>query len=825
VENLAAGKESWSNLAEHLGKAEPAASREPALHRVVAELTGQPTSAENSGAGPAKADDLSFLGPGTRPGSLGRLSHYEILAVLGRGGFGVVLKAQDDVLDRVVAIKVLAPAVASNGTARSRFKREAKAAAAISHDHVVGIHAVGEANGVAFIVMQFIAGVSLQQRLDGSGPLELKEILRIGLQTAAGLGAAHAQGLVHRDIKPANILLENGIERVKITDFGLARTIDDASLTQSGVIAGTPMYMAPEQAAGEAVDHRADLFSLGSVLYTMCTGRPPFRATSTMAVLKRVIDETPQPIKDINPDIPVWLCDIIARLHAKKPADRFQSAAEVSGLLEQWLAHVQQPSPGMMPPALQRSPTPPTEESIEKTEAEISDAVKGPAAGLVVCGVLAFLTWAAFPTMGVTPYIWRQPEVLSSWAGTFAFMVFFIGMPLGGVFLVGARKTRDLRGYEFCVITSILAMLPISCHFFVGLPVGIWALRVLRKPEIKAAFRRESTRMRLQQAGSTRLLQQREAVSAPSQQPAVDKGGARIVIGSVSVGLLFAALAGIGIHSSGESPVNQPGVHHELTEVVFAPELGLLGFVCGALLGGAIGALWKRRLGHAVACVLITILGGLTGVAAVGLVFRTTRTTVRDGFIRVDDGTADEAIIAGALAGLALGAFAAWGLSRASRPKSNLLPNPPVRSSASNKSRIVIACVLLVVLIYASIVLFVLLSSSDTGHTQRAAGRTIAGTWASDWGQVTLVHGPIKGHGPVVVSGFCIMGDDKAFITRGTFDPTDGSFEFLFSEPANELTGSAKMQLSANSNRLEGRWSNSAGQSGTWTMIRGAPQP
>jgi serine/threonine-protein kinase len=134
--------------------------------------------------------------------------------------------------------------------------------------------------------MQLVAGQSLQQELDRTGPLGLEATLRIGMQVATGLAAAHAQGLVHRDIKPSNILLENGIERVKVTDFGLARAVDDAGITQSGVIAGTPSYMAPEQARGEAVDHRADLFSLGSVLYAMCTGQPPFRAQSTVGVLR-----------------------------------------------------------------------------------------------------------------------------------------------------------------------------------------------------------------------------------------------------------------------------------------------------------------------------------------------------------------------------------------------------------------------------------------------------------------------------------------------------------------------------------------------------------
>ena len=164
------------------------------------------------------------------------------------------------------------------------------------------------------------------------------------MQAAAGLAAAHAQGLVHRDIKPANILLENGVERVKLTDFGLARAVDDASLTQSGVIAGTPQYMAPEQARGEPVDPRADLFSLGSVLYAMCAGRPPFRADRRMAVLRRVCEDPHRPIREVNPDVPDWLEAIIDRLLAKDPADRFQTAAEVADLLERGLAHVQQPT-------------------------------------------------------------------------------------------------------------------------------------------------------------------------------------------------------------------------------------------------------------------------------------------------------------------------------------------------------------------------------------------------------------------------------------------------------------------------------------------------
>jgi serine/threonine protein kinase len=239
----------------------------------------------------------------------------------------------------------MAPQLATSAVARQRFIREARAAAAVSHDHVVPIYAVADEAPLPYLVMQLVGGQSLQEKLDRIGPLGLREILRIGMQTAEGLAAAHKQGLVHRDIKPANILLENGVERVKLTDFGLARTRDDASVTQSGMIAGTPQFMAPEQAAGEAVDYRADLFSLGSVLYAMCAGRAPFRASNAMAVLKRVCDETPTPIQQINPDIPDWLAEIIAKLQQKKPSERFQSAQEVADLLGQQLAEVQQPGP------------------------------------------------------------------------------------------------------------------------------------------------------------------------------------------------------------------------------------------------------------------------------------------------------------------------------------------------------------------------------------------------------------------------------------------------------------------------------------------------
>lgn len=306
----------------------------------------------------AEAMTLDFLAPSDDPAMLGRVGVYEVAGVIGRGGTGVVLKAFERSLNRYVAIKILAPHLATSGAARKRFAREAQAAAAVVHEHIVPIYAVDEHQGLPYLVMRYVPGRSLQERLAKRGTLELAEVLRIGMQTAQGLAAAHAQGLVHRDVKPANILLEHNVDRVLLTDFGLARTVDDASLTCSGVIAGTPQYMAPEQARGEAIDHRTDLFSLGSVLYAMCAGHSPFRAETTMGVLHRICKETPRPLRDLNPHIPDWLDRIIRRLHAKDPARRFQSAEEVAAVLARRLALVQTPGMSWRDPWWQRAAFP-----------------------------------------------------------------------------------------------------------------------------------------------------------------------------------------------------------------------------------------------------------------------------------------------------------------------------------------------------------------------------------------------------------------------------------------------------------------------------------
>jgi eukaryotic-like serine/threonine-protein kinase len=291
-----------------------------------------------------------MLAPAGHPEMLGRLGRYEIERLIGSGGMGIVLKGFDAELNRPVAIKVLAPHLARVGAARQRFAREARAAAAVVHEHVVAIHSV-ESGGDThhdshlespFLVMQYVPGESLQARVSREGPLSVAEILRIGLQAASGLAAAHAQGLVHRDVKPANILLENDVERAYLTDFGLARASDDASLTYTGMVAGTPHYMSPEQADGQPVDHRSDLFSLGSVIYFMATGHPPFRADRPMAVLKRTCHDPHRPAWHVNAEIPSALSSIIDRLLAKKPSERFSTASELKTALENVLSDLQQ---------------------------------------------------------------------------------------------------------------------------------------------------------------------------------------------------------------------------------------------------------------------------------------------------------------------------------------------------------------------------------------------------------------------------------------------------------------------------------------------------
>ena len=286
----------------------------------------------------------NLIGPSEDPEMLGRLGNYEICGIVGRGSAGIVVKALDTRLNRYVAIKLLAPAYANHGCSRRRFERECKAIASVKNPNVVEIHTVEEFNGTPYIVMPYVPNGSLQKRIQQKGPLTVNEVVCVGMQIASGLSAAHERGIVHRDVKPANVLLENGIEGAKVSDFGLARVVDEATMTYSGTISGTPQYMSPEQAKGERVDQRSDLFSLGSTLYTACTGHAPFSSESVFGIIKKVCDSQPKPIRESNPDIPAWLVAFIEKLHSKEPRNRFESSKQVAGLLAGELAHLQSPT-------------------------------------------------------------------------------------------------------------------------------------------------------------------------------------------------------------------------------------------------------------------------------------------------------------------------------------------------------------------------------------------------------------------------------------------------------------------------------------------------
>lgn len=326
----------------------------------------------------------------SHPEMLGRIAGYDIEREVGRGGMGVVYKAFDMELNRPLAIKVLSPQLARHGTARQRFAREARAAAAVIHPNVVAVYGVG-GDEMPYLVMQYVAGPSLQRLVSDQGPLEEKDVVRIALQLAAALGAAHAQGLVHRDIKPANVLVEPDVSRVLVTDFGLARAIGDASMTQSGCFVGTPNYMSPEQASGGTIDARSDLFSVGSVMYFMAAGQMPFRADSPLCVLNRIANDEPTPAQQLNSEISRPLCDVIDKLLEKDPDRRFQSADELREILEQYLAFLHQPglsaAPFVARPIGQRS---------RKSASPLLTILKAAVVPLFLLG-MAIGAWLAFP--------------------------------------------------------------------------------------------------------------------------------------------------------------------------------------------------------------------------------------------------------------------------------------------------------------------------------------------------------------------------------------------------------------------------------------------
>jgi serine/threonine protein kinase len=277
------------------------------------------------------------------PGVAAPLHRYQILGELGQGGMGIVYQARDRQLGRDVALKVLRPDLAANPSSAERFLREARALAAVRHDHVVEIYDYGQQNDVLFATMPLLSGETLETRLKRHSPLPPTEVIRIGAELAAGLDAVHDKGLIHRDLKPSNVWLETPSGRVKLLDFGLARDPQaEDRVTNPGAVTGTPAYMSPEQVNGLALDARSDLFSLGSVLYKAATGQLAFAGPTLTATLAAVGEKEPIPARTVNPSVPAGLSDLIERLHQKKPANRPASAAEVMkelrGLAASWEA-------------------------------------------------------------------------------------------------------------------------------------------------------------------------------------------------------------------------------------------------------------------------------------------------------------------------------------------------------------------------------------------------------------------------------------------------------------------------------------------------------
>ncbi len=284
---------------------------------------------------------LSCLSPTDNPDSLGRIGTLEIRGVIGHGGAGIVYKAIDPALGRTVAVKLLNPATASD-EARARFSREARAMAAITHENVLPVHAVSQHHELPYLVTEYVPGGTLAQRLAVRGRLELIETVRVGLQIARGLAAAHRQGVVHRDVKPSNILLDPGIDRVRVADFGLARAVNEHTSTESGKLMGTPQFMSPEQVQGGAVSFSSDLFSLGCVLFQCCTGHPPFAGDSIYSIMQKITNEEAPSARQECADVPEWLDCLIRRLHSRRPNDRFENADAVAEILEAELLFLQQ---------------------------------------------------------------------------------------------------------------------------------------------------------------------------------------------------------------------------------------------------------------------------------------------------------------------------------------------------------------------------------------------------------------------------------------------------------------------------------------------------
>lgn len=277
--------------------------------------------------------ELGWLEPSTDPAFLGRVGRFQVIQLLGSGGTGTVLLAKDPRRNRQVALKVLNPEIANNAAARRRFLREGRIAMSLRHPNVVSTHEIDCNPDHPCIISEFMAGGSLQRLLDQQGPLPLQATIDYGVQMARGLEAIHTKGLVHSDIKPLNILLDTFQHTVKISDFGLARIVAAQRRVEHSTVIATPQYASPEQVQGFRIDRRSDVYSMGGVMYAMCTARPPFFGSSTVAIMRQVCNAQPLPIREINGQIPEWLCQVISKMMSRNRLSRYASAAEVEQVL------------------------------------------------------------------------------------------------------------------------------------------------------------------------------------------------------------------------------------------------------------------------------------------------------------------------------------------------------------------------------------------------------------------------------------------------------------------------------------------------------------
>jgi len=286
-------------------------------------------------AGPSLTDQigapfLDLLKATDRPNLLGTLAQYDVMEVIASTGMGIVWKAKDPELNRLVALKALSPTLTTNATARERFLLEARAMAALENENILPIYGVFQ-DDQPWFAMPFVEGGSLQDALDAklAHLADIPFLENLAQQMANALNAAHQAGTIHRDIKPANILLDHESDRMWLTDFGIARTTENPGLTYGNAVAGTPRYMSPEQASGEHLDERTDLFSLGSVLYHSATGRPPFEGENSTAIIQKLKTAKPTKIRKLNPDLPAWFTELVTDLLKKDRNDRPSSAQEV----------------------------------------------------------------------------------------------------------------------------------------------------------------------------------------------------------------------------------------------------------------------------------------------------------------------------------------------------------------------------------------------------------------------------------------------------------------------------------------------------------------